>query len=97
MLSLQTLPGNFAIYRFAPQASVPAQVWHSPLLSVTRTPDELSVVCAADVPVEGALSCEMDWAALQVAGPLDFSLTGVLAGLSTALAAAGISVFAVST
>jgi hypothetical protein len=32
-----------------------------------------------------------------VRGPLDFNLTGVLAGLATPLATAGISIFAVST
>jgi hypothetical protein len=32
-----------------------------------------------------------------VEGPLDFSLTGILASLTTVLAKAGVSVFAVST
>ncbi len=97
MLSLQTLPGTYAVYRFAPEGDVPPEVWRSPLVAVTRTPEELSIVCAADVPLRGALACEEGWAALKVAGTLDFALTGILSGLSTVLAAAGIGVFAVST
>jgi hypothetical protein len=64
--------------------------------SITRTPHELSVVCdvgtvPADVKAVGP------WVVLAVRGPLDFSLTGVLAELATPLATAGISIFAVST
>ena len=40
---------------------------------------------------------ETDWSALKVTGSLDFSLTGILAGLATALAEADISLFALST
>lgn len=38
-----------------------------------------------------------DWAALEVEGPLDLALTGVMARLSGVLAAAGVPLFAVST
>lgn len=40
---------------------------------------------------------EHGWRALQVEGPLDFSLTGILASLATPLSGAGISIFAIST
>ena len=40
---------------------------------------------------------ETDWSALKVMGPLDFALTGILAGLASVLADAGISLFALST
>lgn len=59
---------------------------------MTRTPTETSIVCEAP-PVEG----EPGWRALMVEGPLDFSLTGILAGIAAPLAAAGISIFAIST
>jgi len=64
--------------------------------SVTRTPAELSAVCdAAAVP--SGVKAEAPWSMLAVRGPLDFNITGVLAGLATPLAAAGISIFAIST
>ncbi len=67
-----------------------------PFTSVTRTADELSVVCrAASVP--GTVQAERDWCAWRVEGKLDFSMVGVLAALATPLAHDGISVFVIST
>ena len=61
-----------------------------------RTPTELSVVCDVEsVPAD--VEAEGPWSALAVRGPLDLNMTGVLAGLATPLANAGISIFAVST
>ena len=64
--------------------------------SVTRTPSELSVVCA-HAAVPPGIVLEGGWRALALRGPVPFELTGVLAGLLAPLAAAGVSVFAVST
>ncbi|HVS16769.1 MAG TPA: ACT domain-containing protein [Thermoanaerobaculia bacterium] len=63
---------------------------------LARAPGELSLVCREDLRPAGAIA-ETDFVALGVCGPLDFSLVGVLAGLTSALAQAGVSVFAVST
>ena len=64
--------------------------------SVTRTADELSVICPEDAIPEGAV-VESGWRGLRVAGPLDFALTGVAAALTAPLAEAGISVLPVAT
>lgn len=64
--------------------------------AVTRTPGELSVVLP-EAAVEAGWRAEKGWRCLAVAGPLDFALTGVLASLASPLAAAGVSLFAVST
>ncbi|RPI44139.1 MAG: ACT domain-containing protein [Bacteroidetes bacterium] len=66
------------------------------LLSLTRSADELSVVCRSDRVPEGVVS-ERGWRVLQVAGPLGFEMTGILSSLTSPLAEQGISVFAVST
>lgn len=63
---------------------------------MTRTIDELSVVCTETSVPPDVLS-ERGWRALKVQGPLDFSLTGVLAALTAPLAAAAIPIFALST
>jgi hypothetical protein len=63
---------------------------------VTRTPTELSIVCREDSVPAGILA-NRGWRAIAVAGTLDFALTGVLASLVSPLAAAGVSIFAVST
>lgn len=47
--------------------------------------------------VPAGIRAEPGWRVLKVEGPLDFSLTGILAALAGALANAGVSLFAVST
>jgi len=93
---LRLMPGRFAVCRLAADARVPAWATHGDFSSVTRTPDEVSVVCAEELAPEGA-KCERGWRVLQVAGPLEFSLTGVLAAIAAPLADAGVSIFAIST
>jgi NADH pyrophosphatase NudC (nudix superfamily) len=90
------LPGLFAVARLSADADVPAWVPGDGFVAVTRTRDELSIVCAQDA-VPGEVRALRGYAALEVAGPLDPALVGVLAGLTAVLAAAGIPVFAVST
>lgn len=96
-LDLALLPGTFAVCRLDPAAPVPG--WAGgpgELASVTRTGAELSIVCP-DARVPPAIRAERGWRCLRVAGPLDFSLVGVLAALAGALAGAGVSLFALST
>jgi len=97
-LTLKLLEGELAVVRLEPRTALPD--WlnpaEPPLVSVTWTAEEVSVVCAASA-VPAGLRCETGWRALRVTGTLDFSLTGVLAGILNPLAAAGISVFSLST
>ena len=96
MRRLDVVPGTFAVCRLAAETSVPAWSQRGPLYAVTRTPDELSIVCdAAHVP--GDVPAEGPWRAFRVAGTLDFALTGILHDVLDPLADAGISVFALST
>lgn len=94
--SLDLLPESLAVCRFASNAAIPEWVHSRFLMAIVRTPDELSVVCAQAL-VPSAVQAERGWRAWKVQGPLDFTLIGVLAGLTGALAAAGVSLFAIST
>jgi len=95
ILELTILADTFGICRLAPDAPLPA--WATgPFVSITRTPDELSVICL-QAAVPPSLRCERNWRCLRINGPLDFALVGVLASLVAPLADAGISVFTVST
>lgn len=95
-LTLFLLSETFAVCRLPAGAALPAWATSGSLYAVTRTAGELSIVCAqAQVP-DGVV-CNSGWRCLQVAGPLDFALTGVLASLAAPLATAGISLFALST
>jgi hypothetical protein len=95
-LTLELLPETYAICRLGPEQAVPVWATGGVFLSLTRTPTELSIVCAQEAVPDG-VRCERRWRCLAVQGPLDFSLTGILASLATPLAAAGISIFALST
>ena len=95
-MKLQLLPDTLAICRFAADAPIPSWVTNGDFVSLTRTRDELSIVCTQRT-VPDDIRCERDWRALKVEGPLDFALTGILASLATPLANAGISIFAIST
>jgi hypothetical protein len=95
---LRLLDGELAIVRLPPEAAIPA--WLSftaePLVSVTRTAHELSIVCPAGA-VPAAISCEAGFRAFTVEGKLEFSAVGVLSALLNPLAEAGISILALST
>jgi uncharacterized protein len=96
-LVVDVRPGDYSVARLAPDAPVPAGLLDSPgLVSVTRTPDELSIVCPTEV-APTADTNDHGWRLLTVRGPLEFTLTGIMAALSGELAAAGVSLFALST
>ena len=94
-LTLQILPDNFAIWQLPPNAPLP-KIDDSSFWSVTRTPEELSVVSIAKHAPSDARK-ESVWRCIGVKGPLEFELTGILASLSAPLAEAGISIFAISS
>jgi len=99
-LTLSILPGRYAICRLGAGEAVPDWAGPAPgagrFVSITRTGDELSIVCA-EAAVPDLIRCDRGWRVLAVEGPLDFSLTGVLAALTAPLAEARIAVFALST
>ena len=95
-LSLSVLPGTLAICRLGPDDPVPDWAQAGDLISITRTSDELSVVCT-EAAVPDNVKSDRGWRCLKVEGPLDLSLTGVLASLANPLAGARINIFAIST
>ena len=95
-LTLSLLADTFAICRLGPEADIPSWALDGDFFSVTRTEEELSLVCLEEIVPEGT-RCEKGFRCLKVRGPLDFSLTGILSSLTIPLAQAGISVLALST
>ena len=88
--------GSFAVCKLPTGSPIPPWATTGDLFSVTRTADELSVVCRQEVVPEGVV-CERGWRCLRVAGSMPFTLVGVLASLTTPVAKAGVGVFAFST
>lgn len=98
-LTLRILPGRYAVCRLP--ASDPVPDWAQPtgseaFVALTRTADELSVLCD-EQRVPDDVPAERGWSAFGVDGPLDFTLLGVLASLAEPLRDAGISILACST
>ncbi|MFC1488802.1 ACT domain-containing protein [Thermodesulfobacteriota bacterium] len=94
--SLTVLDEKFSICRLDPSASVPERVYQSSFFSITRTLDELSIVCN-EMHIPKTHHCSSGWRCLQVKGPLDLSETGILSALLRSLAEAKVPIFALST
>lgn len=95
-LTLSILPQKLAICRLDKNFPIPSWVESDDYFSITKTKDELSIVCP-EKTVPNDIKAEKDWRAFKVEGVLDFSLTGILASLAVPLAKAKISIFAIST
>ena len=94
-LRISPLPGLLAVCRLPSDANAPAWV-RGAFTSVTRTTDELSIVCDQDA-VPADVHAERGWRGLKVLGPIPFELTGIAAALVAPLAEARISVFLLAT
>ena len=97
MLSLILLPDRYEVCRLDKDESIPASLLNkADFISVTRTAEELSIVCTENT-VSNCTKVQKGMRAFKIVGPLSFSLTGVLASLINPLSEQGISVFAIST
>lgn len=94
--TLHVLDGTLAVCRLPAGSPTPPWAAQGAVVAVVATAHETSVVCDESV-VPADVRCHGGWVALAVAGPLDFGLTGVLAAIAVPLAAAGVSIFAIST
>ena len=89
-------PTPLTIAKLPPEEGIPAWIDGGRFSSITRTADELSIVCETQLVPTGAAHSG-PWVRFEVEGPLPFSLVGVLASLSTPLAEVGVSIFAIAT
>lgn len=95
-LMLTLLSDTFAVSKLDKDHPIPRWASSGSWWSVTRTDDELSIVCPELQVPEGVVS-NRGWKCLKVIGPLDLSLTGILSSLLQPLAEAGVGVISVST
>lgn len=92
-----TLEANaYAICRLAPGTPLPAWALEAPYFSITKTPDELSIVVPESV-VPHDVVASRGWRLIRFAGPMPLDQTGILASVTAPLAAARVSVFAMGT
>jgi len=95
-LRLSVLEHRLAVCRLEPRAEIPAWVSGAPFFCVTRTAGELSVICPEE-HIPAGTPCERGWRALELEGPLEFGLTGVLASLAVPLAESEVGILAIAT
>jgi hypothetical protein len=95
-VTLRRFEGLYATVRLPAGSAIPSWADGDGFVSISRTPDELSVVCRSD-RVQDGMQADMDWRCWQFAGPFAFSETGIAAAVLAPLAEAGIGVFLVST
>jgi hypothetical protein len=96
-VDLSVLKNIYSIYKFSVRTELPGWIYDSDLFSITGTPDELSVVAKQSDNIPGYIVCNRNWRILKIEGPLDLSVTGIIAELSSILNEKKIPIFVVST
>lgn len=95
-LTLEVLPDTLGVCKLDTNQVIPTWAYQGGLFSITKTVEELSIVCSEENIPEDVL-CERGWKAFKVQGTLDFGLVGILAKVTTVLANADLGIFAIST
>lgn len=95
-ITLQPLPDAYAIARLSPDSGLPAWADGPGFVSITRTSDELSIVCL-DYRVPADAQADRGWQALRFVGPFAFGATGIILSVVRPLSENGVGVFVVST
>lgn len=95
-LTLSILPEKLGICHLGKNSPIPDWLQGISFASITRTKNELSIVCPQE-KIPAGIMVERDWRAFKVEGPLGFTLTGIVVSLSKPLAEAEISIFYIST
>jgi hypothetical protein len=90
------IPGTFAVCRLPADEAAPGWVEGAPFWSITRTLDELCVICP-EVLVPGEVKRDSGWSLLKLEGPFPLDAVGILASFAAPLERAGISIVAIST
>ncbi|MGE5108708.1 MAG: ACT domain-containing protein [Sphingobacteriales bacterium] len=95
-LRFVVLPGTYSLCRLSPIEKIPGWIFNSSFYTVSKTPDELSVVCETEfVPAD--IKKNTGWKMLRIDAVLDLSLTGITAKFSAPLAEAGVNLCVIAT
>jgi hypothetical protein len=95
-LQLSLLPDVLAVCRLEPSDPIPEWATRTGFFSVSRTADQLSIVCA-NSEVGDEVRASRGWRAIKIEGPLDLDLVGILVSVAVPLAHAGIGILPIGT
>ncbi len=96
-LRLIVLPETFAICQIEAYKEIPSWAVTGNLYSVTRTSDEISIVCEESCDIPPGVRCERGWRIIRLAGNQSFTVSGILSSIIDPLAADKIGIFSIST
>lgn len=94
--TLATLPQVFTVHSLSVDAEIPKQVFNASVYFIGKTNEELSIVVPDTIAIDSEES-DGSWRALEVLGPLQLSMVGIMAQIGSVLAQAKVSIFVVST
>lgn len=95
-MELKILNNKLKVVKLKPNETIPEIVYKQEFYSITKTDEELSIVIDEDINILSNV-VEYNWKAIKIVGILDFALIGILSKISTILAQAEISIYAIST
>jgi uncharacterized protein len=95
-LNLLLLPGKYAVCHFDANHPIPAWAQEASFSSISRTPDELSIICPEE-KIPGGVLVDNGWRVFKVEGPFGLEISGIVVAVTKPLADAGISILNVST
>ncbi|MFR0823136.1 MAG: ACT domain-containing protein [Clostridia bacterium] len=95
-MNLEVLENKLKVIKLSNNIRIPDILFNQEWYSITKTNEELSIVVDESFEIQSNI-VEYNWKAIKVVGTLDFSLIGILSKISTILAQAEISIFALST
>ena len=95
-LKLSLLKDKYGICSLPATAPIPDWALNEAMLSITRTKDELTIVCRHDLIPPQCMS-DLNWRCFRIDGTFDLYQTGVISSISSTLAEAGISIYVIST
>ncbi|KJF73490.1 ACT domain-containing protein [Agrobacterium arsenijevicii] len=95
-IKLKVLDGAYGVARLHASEAIPAWADGGGFVSITRTDDELSVVCRED-RIPGDVRSDTGWSCLKLQGPFAFDETGIVLSVIEPLSTNEIGIFVVST
>ena len=93
---LKRLAGTYAVSRLEPMSPIPGWADGKGFVSISRSDDELSIVCGAE-RVPSGVRQDAGWACYKFIGPFAFDETGIVSSVIGPLSDAGIGIFVIST
>ena len=93
-ISLEPLKINLSVCKVEDYSKIDLQ---RPFVFTGSTDQEKSLVCPTEIVPKNTITREDGWKAVRIRGELDFSLIGILAGITRILAERRIGIFAIST